>query len=208
MSHKKIFFGFDLDETLIHSVEGLKSKFDVDPSADFYIKDDMTDLIEYEVYERPNINLVLNKVSNEYNLFFYTRALKDYAEKIVKHLGYEQYPLFTREDTIEEKDIGPYSEGRTYHVKRLDLIAKRLNTSIENIVFVDDVRNTQQIRPIEVVMKISEFNTSSVKDNEFTKLYKFLNELKGTDEEKIKKLRSFHFPNIEDKKQNRIRRTM
>jgi TFIIF-interacting CTD phosphatase-like protein len=208
MSNKEIFFGFDIDETIIHSVEGLKSKYDVDPAADFYIKSDDTDLIEYEVYVRPNIDIVLNKVAKDYNLFFYTRAIKSYAEKILDVLGYQDYPLFTREDTVQEKDIGPYSDGRVYHVKNLNHIAKRLNTTVENIVFVDDVRNIQEIRPVEAVMRISEFNTHSVKDNEFTKLYKFLGEVKGTNQEVIQQLRSFHFPEFQDKKKNIIRRKM
>lgn len=205
MIKKNIYIGFDIDETLIHSVEGLKSRYDVDPSADYYIKDELTDLIEYEVYERPNINLVLNKVANEYNLFFYTRATKTYAEKIMSLIGYEDYPLFTRNDTEQVKDIGPYSSGQTYYVKRLDLIAKKLNTNVDNIIFIDDVRNINEIRPIEAVMKIKAFTVDTCNDNEFSKLYTFLNNINDSEKDLIRKIRSFNFPEKETIK-NKIRR--
>lgn len=207
MSYKKsIYFGFDLDETLIHSKETFKSIADADPAADFYIYDqNFKKRIEYEVFIRPNTHLVLNKVDSEYNLFFYTRAERFYAESIVKNLGFEHLPLFTRNDTDVEADFGPYSSGRQFYVKRLDKIAKALNTSVENIVFIDDVRNQQEIRPLENVIKIKEFTDEDFLDNEFTKLHSFLKDIKD-DEQALNNLKSFNFDNYSQKR--KIRNTL
>lgn len=203
---KQIYFGFDLDETLIHSKETFKSITDADPAADFYIYDhQFKNRVEYEVFVRPNIDLVLNKVNSEYNMFFYTRAEKNYAENIVSNLGYSELPLFTREDTDLEQDFGPYSSGSKFYVKRLDKIASKLGTSIENIIFIDDVKNNQEIRPLDNVIRIKEFTDEDFLDNEFTKLYKFLNTLQNNDKDLISKLKKFNF---DDKNHLSFRRTM
>lgn len=191
---KKIFFGFDLDETLIHSKETFVSKTDADPAADFYIYDNQfKNRIEYEVFVRPNTNLILNKVHDEYNMFFYTRAEKEYAKNIVSNLGFEDCPLFTRDDTDLEQDFGPYSNGTKFYVKRLDKISITLGCKVESIIFIDDVKNNMEIRPIENVIRIKEFKGEDFLDNEFTKLYKFLNTLKESDAHLIEKFKSFNF---------------
>lgn len=206
---KKVFFGLDLDETLIYSHETFKSKTDADPSADFYIYDkDHPNCIEYEVFERPNLHLLLNKINSEFNMFFFTRAERTYAQNIVNELGFSDLPLFSREHTDIVKDIGPYSSGSTYELKRLDKIAKVLGTDLEHLIFIDDVVNMQAIHPIDNVIKISKFHKETIKDNEFSKLLNFLNTLDGSSVEIVSKLKNFNFDNYEqDLKEDTKRNT-
>lgn len=169
---KDIFIGFDLDETLISSRDlGLSNESYID--ADFNISE--FGLLKYSVYERPNARLLLNYIDKNYNLFFYTRSGSTYAFEIIKNLGFENNKIFSA-SSIDKESVDTIYEGfKRFEVKRLDKIAKKLGTTIDKIIFFDDIRNSNEIRPVERVVKVPEYNGSDF-DNVLSILLKNINE--------------------------------
>lgn len=174
---KKIYIGFDLDETLIHGIKLglLEEPYD---DADFNLYDSQGSL-SYSVYERMNARLLLNYVNDNFTLFFYTRAGEDYAKGIISSLGFKEAILF-HSSSIDTETVDTF-EGRTkYKVKRLDKIAKKMNIDIDNMIFIDDIRNIREIRPIKHVLKVPEYKGSEI-DSVLNKIYTHLKDIKFND---------------------------
>lgn len=180
---KDIFFGFDLDETLIHSKKIGVSEQPYD-DADFNIYNG--NQVSYSVYIRPHAKLLLDYIKERYHLFFYTRAGSSYAEQIVDNLGCNNYPTFSS-SSIEREKVETLEEGiKKFLVKRLDKIASKLGASVDNMIFVDDIRNTREIRPISQVLQVPEYDGSDL-DSVLYKLYSRLKEIDNkSDKELIK----------------------
>jgi len=157
MKNKTICLGLDIDETLIET-ERYYGLIDRPNGADFYFS---LPPFHYALYKRSFLDQFLQYVDAHFTLFFYTRATKDYAQQIVDFLGYSHVPLFHRQDTlrIEEKELA-YGRGNKtiYFKKDLNIIAQRLDTSINNIVFIDDVVSDKEIVPTSNVICVPEFN--------------------------------------------------
>jgi ASC-1-like (ASCH) protein len=165
---KKIYVGFDLDETLIHSKDlGISNEPYVD--CDFNIME--KDKYKYSVYIRPNSILLLNYIYENFNLFFYTRAGEDYAKSIVSYLGFEDCPLF-HSSSIDKTYLNTIYEGRKrFETKRLDKIAKKMKINIDDVIFFDDIKNNNEIRPLKNVVKVPAYFGSDF-DNSLGKIYK------------------------------------
>lgn len=150
----KIYVGLDLDETLIVT-ERYYALNDRPDNAELYFN---CDPFKYALHIRDGVRDFLNYIDDNFELFFYTRATKDYAEHIVNHLGYGDKPLFHREDTIrvEIPAFGYDKQRLIYQKKDLFKIAEKLGTKIDKIVFIDDVSNDDEIIPTKCVIAIPE----------------------------------------------------
>ncbi len=179
---KKIYIGFDLDETLIHSKDlGLTNEPYVD--CDFNIMED--NKFKYSVYIRPNSILLLNYIYEKYNLFFYTRAGEDYAKSIVSYFGFEDCPLF-HSSSIDKVYIDTIYEGRKrFEVKRLDKIAKKMNINVDDMIFFDDIKNNNEIRPLKNVIKVPAYIGSDF-DNALGKIYKIFKDCSNLEIDSLK----------------------
>lgn len=166
-NNNDIYIGFDLDETLISSrILGITNEPFVD--ADFNLTEHGK--FVFSVYERPNARVLLNYINENFNLFFYTRAGEYYAKQVVSNLGFESCPLFFS-SSIDKIRVDTIYEGiKRIEVKRLDKIAKKLNTEIDNLLFFDDIRNSIEIRPYNRVIKVPAYNGSDY-DNALSKIY-------------------------------------
>lgn len=156
MKANNIYLGLDIDETLIETVR-YSCLMNRPDDAEFYFN---CDPFKYALYKRNHLDDFLQYVDTHFNLFFYTRATQDYAEQVLKFLGYEHVPLFHRGDTlrIEEPPL-PYQREKTIYFKKdLTLIASRLAINIEQLVFIDDVIDDKEITPTNCVIQIPEFN--------------------------------------------------
>jgi TFIIF-interacting CTD phosphatase-like protein len=154
MKHK-IHIGLDIDETLISAMRygGLMDRPD---DAEFYFE---CEPFKYALYKRPFLDEFLQYVTAHYNVFFYTRALQDYAQQIITFLGYPHLPLFHRGDCERIEEIVPYAKNKiVYHKKNLKNIAEKLRIPVHTIVFIDDVANETEITPIEQVIAIPEYD--------------------------------------------------
>jgi hypothetical protein len=181
---KNIHVGFDIDETFIHSID---ISLDQEPyiDADFNIKDVDTGRYAFSTYIRPNASLLLNYVKDNYNIFFYTRSSKDYALAVLKEFGLENEKFFSTK-YIDVETVDTLYEGRKrFKVKRLDKIASKLNIDIDDMMFIDDIRNTNEIRPIHVVTQVPAYHGSD-NDNIMTVLLKKFQACNQLDEESIK----------------------
>lgn len=177
---KNIHVGFDIDETFIHSID---IGFDQEPyvDADFNIKDLDTGKYAFSTYIRPNASLLLNYVKENYNIFFYTRSSNDYALAVLKEFGLENEPLFATK-YIDVETVDTLYEGiKRFKVKRLDKIANKLNIEIDDMIFIDDIRNTNEIRPIHVVTQVPAYYGSD-NDNTMTVLLKKFQDCEKLDE--------------------------
>lgn len=158
---KEVFFGLDLDETLIHTVRvwGIS---DIPDDAEFFIYED--NKISYAAYIRNHTAEFLKYIDDNFTMFFYTRAADFYAEQTIAALGYKDTPLFHRGHTevVKEKVFDAYSMERekTYYKKDLNKIAALLNTDIDNIIFVDDVVDNREITPTNCVIQIPEYTNT------------------------------------------------
>lgn len=152
--NKKIYVGFDIDETIIHSkkiIDGIP--YD---DADFHLYNE-NGSYAYSVYIRDNANLLLNYINKSYNLFFYTRATKDYASQILINLGFEN-PILFHSKHIDVETVDTIYEGfKRFEVKRLDKIANKLDCNIDDIIFFDDIKNQYEIRPTYLVIQVSPY---------------------------------------------------
>lgn len=187
---KNIHVGFDIDETFIHSID---IKLDQEPyvDADFNIRDVDTGKYSFSTYIRPNARLLLNYVKENYNIFFYTRSSKDYALEVLKEFGMENEKLF-HSKYIEVETVDTLYEGlKKFKVKRLDKIANKLCISIDDMIFIDDIKNRNEIRPIHVVTQVPAYYGNDV-DSVMTKLLKEFQHCQLLNELKIKE----HFKNI------------
>lgn len=165
---KNIHVGFDIDETFIHSID---IKLDQTPyvDADFNIKDKDTGKLSFSTYIRPNARLLLNHVKENYNIFFYTRASKDYALAILEEFGMENETLFHSKH-IDVESVDTLYEGfKRFKVKRLDKIASKLGIEVDDMIFIDDIKNRNEIRPIHVVTQVPAYYGDDI-DNVMTKL--------------------------------------
>lgn len=181
---KKIYVGFDIDETFIHSID---IKLDQNPyvDADFNILDPDTGKLNFSTYIRPNAGLLLNYVREHYNIFFYTRATKDYAVSILKEFGMENEKLF-HSKYIDVETIDTLYEGfKRFKVKRLDKIANKLGIHIDDMIFIDDIKNKNEIRPIHVVTQVPAYYGNEI-DNTMTKLLKKFQEYQPLNDFEIK----------------------
>jgi hypothetical protein len=188
---KNIHVGFDIDETFIHSID---IKLDQEPyvDADFNIKDVDTGKYSFSTYIRPNAGLLLNHVKEHYNIFFYTRASKDYALSVLKEFGMENEVLF-HSKYIDVETIDTLYEGfKKFKVKRLDKIANKLGINVDDMIFIDDIKDRNEIRPIHVVTQVPAYHGNDI-DNVMTTLLKKFQVCQFLDENEIKS----HFKNID-----------
>lgn len=152
--NKKIYVGFDIDETIIHSKQ-INDGIPFD-DADFNLYHE-NGSYAYSVYIRDNANLLLNYIDKNYNLFFYTRATKDYATQILINLGFENPRLF-HSKYIDVETVDTVYEGiKKFKVKRLDKISNKLGCDIDDIVFFDDIKNNYEIRPTYLVVQVKPY---------------------------------------------------
>jgi len=197
MKKRDIYFGLDLDETLVHTVKvwGLG---DIPEDAEFYLYEEGK--ISYGVYLRDGLKDFLKTIDDQFNLFFYTRALGYYAKDIVKQLGYDHTPLFHRDHThtVKYKEFGAYEREVEKVVFKKDLfkIADLLDTTINKIVFIDDVIDEKQITPIYCVIQIPEFENTL--DSDLLIIKDHINYLQHieSDERFVECLRSLTFDSI------------
>lgn len=181
---KNIYVGFDIDETFIHSID---IKLDQEPyvDADFNIKDIDTGKYSFSTYIRPNAALLLNYVKENYNIFFYTRSSKDYALEVLKEFGMENERLF-HSKYIDIETIDTLYEGfKRFKVKRLDKIASKLNINIDDMIFIDDIKDRNEIRPIHVVTQVTAYHGNDI-DNTMTRLLNAFQACEQLDEMSIK----------------------
>lgn len=151
------FIGLDLDETLVHCVKytGLSNRPD---DAELYITVENNE--HYAVYKRKGLDDFIAFVNTHFNVFIYTRATKEYASQIINKL----FPgiIFFDRDFTERKEF-VIADAYTREAKRVvfkkDLakIATLLNTTIDKIIFIDDVVNEDEITPREALLAIPEF---------------------------------------------------
>lgn len=187
---KNIHVGFDIDETFIHSID---IKLDQEPyvDADFNIKDVDTGKYSFSTYIRPNANLLLNYVREHYNIFFYTRSSNDYALAVLKEFGMENELLFHSKH-IDVESVDTLYEGfKRFKVKRLDKIAGKLGVKVDDMIFIDDIKNRNEIRPVHVVTQVPAYYGNDI-DNVMTILLKKFQDCQLMDEVKIKE----YFKNI------------
>lgn len=181
---KDIHVGFDMDETFIHSID---ISLDQEPyvDADFNIKDLDSGKYTFSTYIRPNAGLLLNYIKENYNIFFYTRSSKDYALAVLTEFGLENEKFFSTK-YIDVETVDTIYDGRKrFKVKRLDKIASKLNIDIDDMIFIDDIRNANEIRPIHVVTQVPAYYGSD-NDNIMTTLLKKFQACNQLDEESIK----------------------
>ena len=181
---KNIYVGFDIDETFIHSID---IKLDQEPyvDADFNIKDADTDKLSFSTYIRPNARLLLNYVRDNYNIFFYTRSSKDYALAVLNEFGLENEILF-HSKYIDVETVDTLYEGfKKFKVKRLDKIATKLGINVDDMIFIDDIKNRNEIRPIHVVTQVPAYYGNDT-DNVMTTLLKAFQVCEQHDEISIK----------------------
>lgn len=163
---KKIYVGFDIDETIIHSKEITDGVTYED--CDFNIYHDNGNLA-YSVYTRPNAELLLNYVDKNYNLFFYTRATKDYASKILTNLGFEN-PVLFHSKYIDVETVDTIYEGfKRFQIKRFDKIANKLKCNVDDMLFFDDVKNSIETRPVHIVSQVDQY--LAYDDDFFSNIY-------------------------------------
>jgi hypothetical protein len=181
---KNIHVGFDIDETFIHSID---IKLDQTPyvDADFNIKDSDTGKYSFSTYIRPNAALLLNYVKEHYNIFFYTRSSKDYALAVLNEFGFENDTLF-HSKYIDVETVDTLYEGfKKFKVKRLDKIANKLGINVDDMIFIDDIKNKNEIRPIHVVTQVPAYYGNDT-DNIMTTLLKAFQACEQCDELSIK----------------------
>lgn len=161
-----IYIGLDIDETIIKAVEyhGLSDRPD---DAEFYFELFQPNYTEkFAIYKRNYLEEFIYTINKNFNIFFYTRADRVYAETILKHLKLDKYPLFAREQTIKKEELLDTISGNiiTYYLKDLQIVADNLNINIEDIIFIDDVVNEKELKQTNLAIKIPEFN---IYDNDF-----------------------------------------
>jgi polyhydroxyalkanoate synthesis regulator protein len=136
--------------------------------------------------------LLLNYVKEHYNIFFYTRASKDYALSVLKEFGMENEVLF-HSKYIDVETIDTLYEGfKKFKVKRLDKIANKIGISVDDMIFVDDIKDRNEIRPIHVVTQVPAYYGNDI-DNVMTILLKKFQVCQFLNETEIKE----HFKNID-----------
>lgn len=178
----KLYIGFDIDETFIHSKDIDSDNIPYD-DADFNIVED--NKLVFSTYIRPNASLLLNHINDNYNIFFYTRASQEYALEVLKEFGLEDKPLF-HASHIEKETVDTVYEGRKkVEVKRLDKVAKKLNIDVNNIIFFDDIRNYLETRPVNVVVQVPAYVGSDL-DNVMGTLYNRFLSCKNLSDDEIK----------------------
>lgn len=157
-----IYLGLDIDETIIKtlSYDGLIDRPD---DAEFYFTlSDATYIENFAVYIRPHLKEFMDFAILNFNVFFYTRADINYAKEILKFLKYDNLPLFARDKTIKKEEIIVEAYNQNFkkitYIKDLNIIAKELNISIDDIVFIDDVTSKDQLIQPELTIKIPEFD--------------------------------------------------
>lgn len=154
--------GLDIDETIIQT-KRYYGLFDRPDDAEFYflLKDGDYDET-YALYLRPYLKEFIKFLDSNFKIFFYTRADKKYAETILKFLLLDKYPLFGREHTIIHNDIvfNPYRGNIVIkrYQKDLNIIAENLKIDINDIIFIDDVTENEQLIQPELTIKIPEFD--------------------------------------------------
>lgn len=152
---RNIFIGFDIDETFIHSKEiGLDKTPYCD--SDFNIKDSNGEY-NFSTYIRPNAQSLLNYVRDNFNIFFYTRSSKYYTEAVLKQFGMEN-EIFFHSKYIDVETIDTPEDGfKRFKVKRLDKIANKLGCKINDMLFIDDIKNRYEVRPSHIVIQVPEY---------------------------------------------------
>ncbi len=155
-----IYIGLDIDETIIKAVEyhGLSDRPD---NAEFYFELFQPNYTEkFAIYKRNHLDEFIENINKNFNIFFYTRADKTYAEIILNNLNLDRYPLFTRENTIKKQELIDPMNGTmiTYYLKDLQIVADNLKIDKEDIIFIDDVVNEKELKQTNLAIKIPEFD--------------------------------------------------
>jgi TFIIF-interacting CTD phosphatase-like protein len=157
-----ITLGLDIDETIIKTItyDGFIDRPD---DAEFYFTLGEKEFKQnFALYKRPYLDEFMKFVTNNFNIFFYTRADRTYAEIILKFLKLDKYPLYSRDFTIKKEElvILPYKgEVKIFKfVKDLRIVAQDLGIDLDEIVFVDDVVDKDQLLQPELTIRIPEFD--------------------------------------------------
>lgn len=154
----------DLDETLIYSsLEKLSSK------EDFLVGD-------YFVYKRPNLDMFLKFIQNNFQLAVWSSSTSDYAEGIVKQLFLDQSILkfiWAREKCVSKLDI---ESREQYWVKDLKKV-KKLGFDLEKVLVIDDSPEKLQ-RNYGNHIPVIPF-LGDPKDDELPRLINFLKKIKS-----------------------------
>lgn len=156
-----IHIGLDIDETIIYTQQyyGLSDR--PDDAEHYFSLIDNENSEHFALYLRPHLNEFITFLESNFKIFFYTRADKKYAEKILKFLNIDKYPLFGREETIIHEDVINTFRG-SIKIKRyqkdLRIVAKKLKIKINDIIFIDDSTDKAQLLQPELTIKIPEFN--------------------------------------------------
>lgn len=156
----------DLDETLIFSsLEKLSSKEDFS-------------LGEYFVYKRPNLDMFLKYVQNNFQIAVWTSSTSDYAEGIVKQLFPDQSILkfvWARERCVSKIAI---ESREQYWIKDLKKV-KKLGFDLEKVLVIDDSPEKLQRNYGNHILAIPFLGDP--KDDELPRLINFLDKLKNLD---------------------------
>lgn len=163
----------DLDETLLHSCEGV---FEREP--DFYA-------CSYGVYLRPFIDGFLRWVSEWYELAIWTSAGEDYAKEIVHYLFSNPNDLKFVWASNRCTRIYNCDTGEQLLIKDFCKI-KRLGYDLNRVLVVDDSPE-KHCRNYGNLIRVSPFE-GALDDNELRDLCKYLKDLKNrTDYRKMDK---------------------
>lgn len=192
-----ITLGLDIDETIIKTIK-YDGFIDRPDDAEFYFTLGENEFKEnFALYKRPYLDEFMNFVDQNFNVFFYTRADKTYAEIILNFLKFDNKPLYAREFTIKKEEliIIPYQgEVKIYKfVKDLRIVSQDMGIKLEDIVFIDDVVDKDQLLQPELTIKIPEFD-NEIDDFDLKIIKNHMKQGLAYDEEDFKSyLRSLNF---------------
>ena len=93
---------------------------------------------------------------------------KQLTKKEPPSFNYGEY----QSSSIDKTYLNTIYEGRKrFETKRLDKIAKKMKINIDDVIFFDDIKNNNEIRPLKNVVKVPAYFGSDF-DNALGKIYK------------------------------------
>lgn len=168
---------FDLDETLIYSLEySLINKFDASFPY-FEIKNFENNKIEYKTFIRPFTFELLNWVGENAKMSFWSSGEKSYVLDIIKNLVKDQSKIFS----IFWRDHCEMCEKDTGYIKKIDWIVEKIPEmgNYGEIILIDDLdENIQSNFPHTI--QVPQFDLENEQDySNDTTLFQVLNVLQN-----------------------------